>query len=73
MLRNWDGDFVELYDLDVDFEEQVNLAYQKPELTKQLDQVLQDYLEDVNAEMDLAPASIRIWEQWQEDDRSLSV
>jgi len=73
LLRNWDGDFVELYDLEVDYEERVNLANQKPELTKQLDNMLQKYLEDVKAEMDLAPASIRIWKQWQEDDRSLNV
>jgi arylsulfatase A-like enzyme len=73
LIRNWDGDFVELYDLDVDYEEQVNLAHQKPELTRELDQTLRGYLRDVDAEMDFAPASLRIWRKWQEDDRSLHI
>jgi arylsulfatase A-like enzyme len=73
LIHNWDGDFVELYDLDVDFEERVNLAHQKPELAGELDDRLQAYLRDVDAEMDFAPAHLGLWEKWQADDRSLNI
>jgi len=50
LIKNWNGDFVELYDLRVDIEEQTNLASQKPELAEHLERTLMDYLERVNAE-----------------------
>ena len=71
LLHNWDGDFVELYDLDVDFEERVNLAHQKPELADELDDELKQYLERVDAERDVAPANLNIRRKWLEDDRSV--
>jgi arylsulfatase A-like enzyme len=71
LLKNWDGDFVELYDLDVDLEERVNLAHQKPQLAQELERLLLDYLRDVNAEVDVAPFNEKLWRKWQEDDSSL--
>jgi len=50
LIKNWDGDFIELYDLRVDIEERTNRAAQKPELAQRLEQTLMDYLERVNAE-----------------------
>jgi len=50
LIKNWDGDFIKLYDLRVDIEERTNRAAQKPELAQRLEQTLMDYLERVNAE-----------------------
>lgn len=73
LLKNWDGDFIELYDLEVDFEERVNLVSQKPEVARDLEALLLDYLQRVDAEMDVAPLNTVIWEKWQRDDQSLTA
>lgn len=72
LIKNWDGDFLELYDLEVDLEEQVNLVSQKPALAQKLETLRLDHLQQVDAEMDYAPFGSELWKRWQQEDRALN-
>ena len=49
LIRRYDDDSRELYNLVDDIGERTNLATQKPKLTKRFDRMLSDWLEDVGA------------------------
>jgi len=51
LLHFWEDDHLELYDLESDLGEKHNLAAQMPDRAKQLDERLQQWLTDVDAQM----------------------
>ncbi|MDA8562907.1 sulfatase [Mariniblastus sp.] len=64
LVKSWDEDKVELFDLSKDLEESKDLSKRKPEKTEELHNLLVNYLEQVNATTKFMGSKKKIYSLW---------